>query len=130
MRVTAAHLLFMLRPLGLVPRLKAFRMPLSSSVGCRGPAWSRALMAGGSSRFSAASVAGRPRQNVTSSGSPATEAITAILAAVLHARMPFETQKQPVFKIGSAAPAHSGAKVNIPCCSFALLQLLRKPICT
>ena len=89
MQVTAAHLLFMLRPLGLVPRLKALRMPLSSSVGCRGPAWSRALMAGGSSRFSAASVAGRPRQNATSSGSPATEAITAILAAVLHVRMLF-----------------------------------------
>ena len=76
----------MLTAPGLVPRLKALRMPLSISVGCGGIAWSRALMEGGSARFSAASVAGRPRQNATSAGSPATEAIAAILAAVLQSQ--------------------------------------------
>lgn len=79
-----AHLSLTLTRLGLVPALKAFKMPLSSSLGRGGSACRRALIAGGNARFSAASVAGRPRQNATSAGSPATAAITAMRAAVLH----------------------------------------------
>lgn len=80
-----SHLSFMLTVPGLLPRLNALRMPDSSSVGCGGSACRRALRAGGNVRLSAASVAGRPRQNATSAGSPATEAMTAIRAAVLQA---------------------------------------------
>ena len=43
-----------------------------------------ARMDGGRERCSAASVAGSPRQKRASAGSPATDAITAMRAAVLH----------------------------------------------